>query len=50
MDAKYAAFRGPRARMPEATRSQYETDIAMIEIVPDDRILSFDNARVELSG
>jgi nitroimidazol reductase NimA-like FMN-containing flavoprotein (pyridoxamine 5'-phosphate oxidase superfamily) len=50
MDAKYAAFRGPRTRMPDATRAQYETEIVMMEIVPDERILSFDNARVELSG
>ena len=49
LDAKYAAFRGPRERMPDPTRAQYETEIVIMEIAPDERILSFDNARVELS-
>ena len=32
--------------MPSATRAHYETQTATIEIVPDDRILSWDNARL----
>jgi hypothetical protein len=34
--------------MPEATRRYYVTDTAVIEIVPDERILSWDNARLPL--
>src|SRR5262249_52550322 len=50
LDAKYIAYRSPRPSMPEKTRAQYETEIAYMEIVPDDRILTFDNALIELSG
>jgi hypothetical protein len=46
LGAKYDAFRTPRAAMPDATRSRYETATATIEIVPDDRVLSWDNARL----
>jgi nitroimidazol reductase NimA-like FMN-containing flavoprotein (pyridoxamine 5'-phosphate oxidase superfamily) len=49
LDAKYSSFRSRRSSMPDATRAQYETEIAVMEIVPDERILSFDNARIELS-
>jgi len=43
---KYAAFRTPRDQMPGATRSHYETTIETIEITPDARILSWENARL----
>lgn len=46
LDAKYAGFRTPRPAMPEATRARYETELATIEIVPDDRVLSWDNVRL----
>jgi PPOX class probable F420-dependent enzyme len=49
LDQKYGSFRSKRTAMPEVTRSQYETEIAVMEIVPDERILSFDNARIELA-
>jgi PPOX class probable F420-dependent enzyme len=49
LDQKYGGFRAKRAAMPVSTRSQYETEIAVMEIVPDERILSFDNARIELA-
>jgi PPOX class probable F420-dependent enzyme len=49
LDAKYGSFRSKRAAMPEETRSQYETEIVVMELVPEERILSFDNARIELS-
>ena len=45
---KYAGFAGDRAAMPTATRAHYEADHLMIEIVPDERILSFDNSRIPL--
>jgi len=44
LDAKYAAFRTARAAMPAATR----VEVATIEISPDERILSWDNARLGL--
>jgi nitroimidazol reductase NimA-like FMN-containing flavoprotein (pyridoxamine 5'-phosphate oxidase superfamily) len=43
---KYDRFRTPREEMPVATRSQYETAATTIEIRPDERILSWDNARL----
>jgi nitroimidazol reductase NimA-like FMN-containing flavoprotein (pyridoxamine 5'-phosphate oxidase superfamily) len=50
LDAKYATFRSKRSTMPEETRSVYGAPGAvMFEIVPDDRILTWDNARIELS-
>ena len=48
LDAKYAAFRTARASMAEATLAHYDTERAVIEVTPDDRILSWDNARLEL--
>lgn len=45
LDAKYAAFRTARAAMPAATRAHYEVARATIEIIPDERMLSWDNAR-----
>lgn len=45
-DQKYAAFRTPRDAMPAATRAHYEKATTTIEIRPDERILSWDNARL----
>ena len=46
LDAKYARFRTPRPEMPSSTRAHYEILTETIEIVPDERILSWDNARL----
>lgn len=46
--AKYAGFAGDRPAMPAATRAHYAAEHLMIEVVPDERILSFDNARIPL--
>src|SRR5258706_542249 len=46
LEAKYAAFRTPRAAMPVATRAHYETARATIEIAPDAHVLSWDNGRL----
>ena len=46
MQEKYSRFRTPRAQMPDATRARYETSITTVEIVPDDRVLSWDNSRL----
>lgn len=45
-DAKYAAFRTPRDEMPDATQRHYAVPPATIEITPDDRVLTWDNARL----
>ena len=49
LHAKYDAFRTPRPAMPDLTRAAYEAEAATIEIVPDGRILSWDNDRLELA-
>ncbi len=46
LDAKYRGFRTPRAAMPAATRAHYEIQLATLEITPDERILSWENARL----
>ena len=46
LDAKYAAFRMARSAMPAATRAHYDVALATLEIVPDARVLSWDNARL----
>jgi nitroimidazol reductase NimA-like FMN-containing flavoprotein (pyridoxamine 5'-phosphate oxidase superfamily) len=48
MDAKYAAFRTARSAMPTQTREVYEVTTVVVEIVPDERILSWDNSRLSL--
>ena len=45
---KYGAYRTPREQMPIATRANYESATATIEIIPDERILSWDNARLSM--
>jgi nitroimidazol reductase NimA-like FMN-containing flavoprotein (pyridoxamine 5'-phosphate oxidase superfamily) len=50
LDAKYGRYRSKRSSMPKETRSVYEAPGGvMFEIVPDDRILTWDNARIELA-
>ena len=46
LDAKYAAFRTARASMPERTRAHY-AGRTFLRLWPDDRLLSWDNARLE---
>jgi len=48
LSAKYAAYRTRRSAMPDATKRHYEVEQATVEIIPDDRILSWDNARLNL--
>lgn len=48
LDVKYGASRTARTAMPGGTRAHYEVARATIEIVPDDRLLSWDNARLGL--
>jgi PPOX class probable F420-dependent enzyme len=49
LDSKYEAFRTRRAAMPAATRDHYESHgTVYIRILPDDRILNWDNSRLGL--
>jgi len=43
---KYDRFRTPRDQMPHTTRARYETPHTTVEITPDERILSWENARL----
>lgn len=47
---KYGRFRTPRDQMPDATRARYEATVTTIEITPDERILSWENARLFAPG
>lgn len=49
LDAKYAAFRTPAAAMPAATTVHYAAR-TILRLVPDGRLLSWDNARLALRG
>jgi PPOX class probable F420-dependent enzyme len=46
LDEKYRSFRTNVDAMPDATRQHYDVENTTIEIFPDDRILSWDNARL----
>ena len=46
LDAKYESFRTARRDMPEATRARYGTATTTVELVPEGRILSWDNSRL----
>lgn len=48
LDEKYAAFRTARRSMPETAQRHYSSGRAVIEIVPDERTLSWDNAKLKL--
>ena len=45
LDTKYAAFRTARTEMPQATRDHY-AGRTYLRLVPDDRILSWDNRKL----
>ena len=47
LDAKYKGARTPRAEMPESARARYDSARSLIRIVPETRILSWDNARLD---
>jgi PPOX class probable F420-dependent enzyme len=48
LDKKYAAFRTASTEMPQATRNHY-AGRTYLRLVPDDRILSWDNRKLGLS-
>ena len=43
---KYEAFRTPAARVPEATARHYASTMRWVRFTPDDRVLSWDNAKL----
>jgi PPOX class probable F420-dependent enzyme len=45
-DAKYGAFRTPSAAMPERTRAHYDVGRRLIRIVPEGKLLTWDNRRL----
>ena len=48
---KYAGFRTTDAKMPEATRDHYKkSEWAIIEFTPHERIVSWDNRRLNVRG
>ncbi len=48
LDTKYAAFRTPARAMPERTKAHYGGGRVILEIVPDERVLSWDNTKITL--
>ena len=48
MQRKYAAFTTAATDMPSATRNHYSKSGAMIRITPDERVLNWDNRKLEL--
>ena len=48
IDRKYAAFRTASTEMPQATRNHY-AGRTYLRLVPDDRILSWDNRKLGLT-
>jgi PPOX class probable F420-dependent enzyme len=48
LDAKYRGFKTERAEQPSATRRHYSGEWVTVRIVPEGRILSWDNAKLRL--
>jgi general stress protein 26 len=48
MDEKYLAFRTEREAMPAATQQRYEASKRFYRLVPEHRMLTWDNARLRL--
>jgi PPOX class probable F420-dependent enzyme len=50
MDEKYRAFRTDRSDMPRATQELYDAGKRFFRLLPEHRMLTWDNARLELKG
>jgi PPOX class probable F420-dependent enzyme len=48
MDEKYLAFRTEREAMPAATQQRYEASKRFYRLVPEHRMLTWDNARLRI--
>jgi nitroimidazol reductase NimA-like FMN-containing flavoprotein (pyridoxamine 5'-phosphate oxidase superfamily) len=49
LDRKYAAFRTRTNAMPKATQDHYAASSATVELVPDERVLTWDNRKLGLA-
>jgi nitroimidazol reductase NimA-like FMN-containing flavoprotein (pyridoxamine 5'-phosphate oxidase superfamily) len=49
-DAKYAAFRTDRSKMPSATAQHYQQGSTTVCIEPEGRLLTWDNSRLGIQG
>jgi PPOX class probable F420-dependent enzyme len=47
---KYQGFVTPRAEMPERTREHYDVGRMLLRIVPAGRLLTWDNARLDIGS
>jgi nitroimidazol reductase NimA-like FMN-containing flavoprotein (pyridoxamine 5'-phosphate oxidase superfamily) len=47
-DAKYAGFRTPRSEMPASAQAHYDRSRSLLRLVPEGRLLTWDNARLEV--
>lgn len=50
LNEKYAAFRTSRRSMPAKTSQHYSSDQTILEILPDERLLSWDNTKLKLGA
>jgi PPOX class probable F420-dependent enzyme len=50
LDDKYGPYRTDRSQMPDPTREYYEVATETIEIVPDERFLTWDNSRLGIGS
>lgn len=48
LDSKYSTFRTPRTEMPDETRTHYERPFVVVRIDAEERIVSWDNAKLGL--
>jgi nitroimidazol reductase NimA-like FMN-containing flavoprotein (pyridoxamine 5'-phosphate oxidase superfamily) len=46
-EAKYAGFRTPREKMPASTRAHYAGARSLVRLTPTERLLTWDNKRLE---
>ena len=49
LTAKYSAFRTDRSKMADGTRTHYEQDHVFIRIDAEERIVSWENAKLGLA-
>ncbi len=49
-NAKYAAFRTERSKMPSTTAQHYQRETATVCIEPEGKLLTWDNARLQIAS
>jgi PPOX class probable F420-dependent enzyme len=50
LEGKYSSFSTPKEQQPEATRAHYGGEWVTVRIVPEGRVLSWDNAKLRLKA